>query len=199
MQVKELTVKELLNQLPGSWSELKLKQFLAVMDVEVDDSNKEDQFSSIDYTIQVIHQITGVDVDSLEALPLFAIHQLGEKMSFMLEQPQPLKRSPLKLKTIDELSYDDFVTFSVMSKDPIRNLPLLIKTFSQDKITEDQVKEMNMVDCQTVFFFVHKRLKKYLNRSIQSLKRTVWIQETNQKKNKSNKAGKRKTEPLPTP
>ena len=162
--------KKIYNQLPASWNELKLKDFQKVVDVEISERDEMlDSFIGTDNTLKLISKLTDTPVDRLEELPLFQVAYLSKKLEFISELPSMGKTSVIKWKNIEEISYNDYVTFQNLQHQPLQNLSTIIKAFSKNDMTEEQIGELGMEEIMTGFFLLQKVVKKYITNTKRSL------------------------------
>lgn len=153
-------IENLLKLLPGSWDELKLKDFLKIVDVVVKDTDDMDNlFVGLDNMVSVISVLTSVSVKELEEFQLESVNRLVSKISFIQNQPKPAKTS-IQWKKLEEISYNDYVFYISQSKDLLHNMPAIIKTFSKAELTEEQIKDLSMSEVHAGFFTLNKQLKK---------------------------------------
>jgi hypothetical protein len=156
--------KDILNKLPSSWQEMKLRDYLKVTDLEI--SEDDDLFNGVDNTLRVISALADVPVPTLEELPYPQIMDLAKHIEFISTLPKPTKDTKLQWKKVESIKYNDFVTFLALSKEPIQNLPTIIQTFSKKELSEEEVLDLDMVECYSGFFFLNKGLKKSFRRMI---------------------------------
>lgn len=167
--MNQVTYKDLLNQLPGSWQEFKLKDFQKIVDVEVTEhDNSISSFVGADNTLKVISKLTDVALEQLEELPIYQVAQLSNKIGFISQLPEPDKKSSIKWKKLEEITYDDFITYQQLQSKALQHLPVLIKAYSKDAMTVEQIGELNMLDVYTGFFLLRKAVKKSVKRSLTS-------------------------------
>lgn len=181
----EVTYKDLLKELPGSWSEFKLKDFMKTLDVAITDQDLETSslFVGLDNSLKVISALCNVNVEDLESLPLWQIAELTNKLAFMADLPKEGETS-IKWKTMNEMSFNDFVTYKNAESKPLHSLPLIIQACSEAKLTEEQVQNLSMAEVHSGFFTLNKMLKRYARRSIISSSLLLMIQVTKLKAQK---------------
>lgn len=171
-----MNTKELIKSLPGYWEELKLKDYIRLTDIQVKEDNTDEftgLFNGMDNTIQVASILSGMEPNDLESLPMGDIGAIGAKLSFLSQEFIPSNKSSIKWKDIEGCTYNDYITFLNLSKDPIKNLTHIIKAFSKDKLTDEQVSNLSVQDVMTGFFLLRILVKKYLKRSIRYSKMKV--------------------------
>jgi len=161
--------KEILKKLPSSWDTFKLKDYMKCVDIEISEGHEneiDELLSGLDNTLSVISKLTDVSIKELELLDFNFIHQCGTMLSFMTELPKSVKSCSIKWKSVEEVSYNDFVSFLTLSKDAVHSLPEIIKTFSKDKFSDDEINEMSVAEVYTGFFMLRMYHRKFLNRLI---------------------------------
>lgn len=169
--------KDIIKSLPGSWKEMKLKDFQKVMDITISENiEQENIFDGLDNTIKVISSLTSIPVADLEELPMKEMIEVTKQISFITEIPGDSKACSLKWKQIDKISYDDFVTFNTLAQEPLVNLVPIIKTFSVDKLSDEQVLDLNMEDVFTGFFLLNRQSKKFIRHTNIFLKKKLMKQ-----------------------
>ncbi|RZK45975.1 MAG: hypothetical protein EOO97_00120 [Pedobacter sp.] len=172
-----IDVKELLQKLPGSWSELTLRQYQKLAYMEVSDGPLDELASMVDAAeniVKVASTLTGIDLEELEAgLPMKELSLVGQKLAFLSQDPKPMKKSPITWKTVENASLSDFILFNALKADPfsvIKDLHKVIKAFAVEQMTEDQVLDLPMDVVKTGFFLLRMQLINYTKSSIRSNK-----------------------------
>jgi len=158
-------VENLLKLLPGSWDELKLKDYLKLFKVKVKETDDIDnQFVDMDNLLGTLSALTGVPENELEQFPLESVNRLATKILFIHQLPVD-KKPKTRLKKIEELTYNDYVFFVSHAKDVWSVMPAIIKSFLKDDLTEEQINNFSMQEVHAIFFTLNKRLRK-LTRSM---------------------------------
>lgn len=178
-----MSYKELLNKLPSSWEQLKLKDYIKLSPV-LNESDKDNDLvddeiytikhlSDLDMSVQIISLLTDTPVEDIEALSMLEVNQLIEKLAFIGTVPQAGKPK-IAYKAFDELSYDNFITFQKLSMDftkegilssAIGNLPVMLSLFAKDPNHNPEfIANLSMVECIPGFFTVKRNTEKYLQR-----------------------------------
>lgn len=163
--------------LPTSWDNFRFEDYMKCIDINLSEGNLsevDELFSGLDNTIRVISALTNVPLSELENADLSLITSLAKRLSFMVELPKEKSTSTLNWKNVDEVNYNDFVTFISLSKDPIHQLPLIIKTFSKEPLTEEQINNLSVSEVYSGFF----SLRKLALKSMRSSQKQVAIQLT---------------------
>lgn len=165
MNTIEFNYSKTLKEMPGSYSELPFKKYLNIYNKFGPDG--------LENQLMVLEELTGVKREVLECIPYdrggYGMIELIRKSKFLFEEYKP-KKSNLKLKKYDELTYD-IMLFIGRSEDAIKDLPKLISLMSIDKLTEDEVLELPASDVYDGFFLFRKDMKKLLLSGINS---TLW-------------------------
>ena len=160
-------IDEILKKLPTSWNEFKLKDYLKVADVVI--TEDEDVLNGLENSLKLISALTDIPANELEEYSLADINLIADKISFINKLPEPGKESIIKWKNVETVKYNDFLNFMNLSKEPIKNLALIIQSFSTNEMTEDEALNLSMQECMNGFFLLTSQLKKSVHRSIHSL------------------------------
>lgn len=171
--IKEYKINDILDKLPNSWSDIKLKHFMEMLQLKL---SNDDEFYSYENSISVASIFLDLDIEIIEKFPVQFIAEINGKLKFLNERPEPLKNPKWKpFKNIEDIDYDTFILYikvsEQISKADFSNFPLIIKKSTKDNI--DDVMEMPMDEVETLFFFLRKALTKYLNRSALSLMKKI--------------------------
>lgn len=165
-------IKKVIELLPSSWYELKLQQFKKMLDLEVSEyGDFEGLFDGVDNTLKVLSVLTGIETDILESMNIKDIQAMANKISFISKEPD-IKgyKGSIKWKRIDEVTYSDYVTFITLSNEPLKNIELIIQSFSIEKLTVDEINNLSMIEVHAAFFILMKLLKKSI---LNTTKRTA--------------------------
>lgn len=177
-----MNYKELLNKLPSSWEQLKLRDYIKLSPVLNASDNGElmdddiytiKHLSDLDLSVKIISLLTDTPVDDIEALSMLEVNQLIEKLSFIGSVPQTGKPK-IAYKGFSELSYDNFITFQKLSLDfteegilssAIGNLPVMLSLFAKDeKHNPESILNLSMPEVINGFFTVKKNTERYIRR-----------------------------------
>lgn len=162
--------KEIIKRIPTSWENFKLKDYLKCVDIKISEGHENEineLFSGLDNTLSVISKLSNVPVETLETMDFAFIQQLGTMLSFIKELPKSVKSSSIKWKKVDEVTYNDFVSFITLSKDAVHSMGDIIKTFSKTELSIDEINEMSVAEVYGGFFMLRNYLNKYFLRLIQ--------------------------------
>lgn len=157
-------IKKVIELLPSNWSELKLHQFKKMLDLEVsEDGDFEGLFDGVDNTLKVLSVLSGIEIEVLESMNIKDVQAMANKISFISKEPD-IKgyKNLIKWKKIDEVTYSDYVTFITLSNEPFKNIELIIQSFSLNKLTNEEINNLNMLEVHSGFFLLTKQLKKFL-------------------------------------
>jgi hypothetical protein len=165
-----LNVKELIERLPGSWSELTFAKYKTLLDLTIEE---QDDFGGLfvgaDNTIKILSRLTGASVEELEQLPLASIQQLSSRLSWMGEVPEAQKTSTIKWKELDKVTYNDYITYLQLSGEPLKHMTTIIKAFSTTELTEQEIDELSVQVVITGFQLLHQHVMKSMRRTAMSL------------------------------
>jgi hypothetical protein len=167
--IKEEEMEKVLIKLPSNWDEVTLLQFQSLLQLQI--TENEDYLNGFENTLKVISALSGIDVTVLEEQPMKEIVLMGAQLSFITNQPEH-KKSDIKWKAMDEITYDDFVTF-ISDPDYLSNLSKFIKLFSLTTLTEEEILQLPITEVLYGFFLFRKGLKKYLKGLIQSTQKQL--------------------------
>lgn len=163
-----INTKELLHKLPGSWEDLKLEDFVKVMDVEVSESEdyRENTWQGVDNITRVIGALTDTPVDALEDLPYVELAALSTKLTFMQKLPEVKKKCVIEWKPLDQVKYNDYITFQSFQGKHLQNLPTIIKAFSKNDMTDEEIGNLSTSEVVAGFFTLQKHVSKFLRHTI---------------------------------
>lgn len=175
-----MNTKEVYDKLPASWDELKLKSFLKLTDLQIEETDDFDGILvGVDNSLKVIATLADVTVEELEALPIREITKIANKIAFISELPVADKSS-IKWKAIDTVSFNDFIVFKTLAQEPIKNMPSIIKSFSKNELTDEQILDMSTTDAYAAFFLLLQSVKKSVRHMIASSSKTLLKQSLKQ-------------------
>lgn len=165
-------MKELLNKLPKSWDEITLHQFQTITSTPI--TEDDDMFNGVQNTIEVVSKLTGTPVDVLEDLPLKELQEIGKRLDFMVTPPKPSKKTILnKWKSLDDISYNDFISYHQLNDKQLENLHVFVKNFSKTNLTQEEILNLPITDVLQGFFLFRKQLRVYLATLTLSTKREI--------------------------
>ncbi|WP_322518608.1 hypothetical protein U0033_26525 [Chitinophaga sancti] len=165
-------IEEIIKNLPSSWKELKLKDYLKIVDVSLIEYTNDiygADFVKLDNAIRILSSLTGLTVDEIEKLPMSYVNQMVAKISFMDKLPSERIKPPFKIKRIEQITFEEYISFLNYTHKPeliFSNLPNIIRQFSITPFTQEEVENLNMEDVLSCFFLSKKQLMTSLNNSI---------------------------------
>ena len=159
-----MNLKELLTKLPNNWNEINVKQFQELTTANI--TNNQDGFDGVENSLEIISKFTQTPVDVLEQMPMKDISSLANKLEFMLVPPAPAKETLLKWKTIEQITFNDYVSFLQVSENPLQNISMVVKNFTISELNKEDIEALPITEIVTGFFLFNKGVKKYLKRSI---------------------------------
>jgi hypothetical protein len=160
-------IDQIANQLPSNWNELKLKDFRKLLPLKVTDQDEfDDLFVGVDNTYAVITTLTDATVPELDEIANLSpteAKSVFDKVSFLYNsEPNSHRKPSIKLKTMDEITYNDYVLFSMFEKKAVENLHIFLSSLSKEKLTEEEALELSTEEAYVCFFFVVRRVKRYI-------------------------------------
>lgn len=157
-------IKKVIELLPSNWNELKLYQFKKMLDLEVSEyGDFEGLFDGIDNTLKVLSVLSGIETEVLESMNIKDVQVMANKIAFISTEPNVKGyKSSIKWKKIDEVTYSDYVTFITLSNEPLKNIELIIQSFSLNKLTDEEINNLSMLEVHAGFFTLTKQLKRFL-------------------------------------
>jgi hypothetical protein len=166
-------VLAILKKLPNSWNDITLKQFYQLQQVEF---NSEDSTNGIDTTLEMASILSGIAIEEFESLPMSDIITIGNHLEFMVDKPKENNNTSLRWKTIDSITYDNYVCYIRYSKDILNNYHTFIKDFSINKLTDEEILNLPITDVMNGFFLFRKNLTKYMKRLTWQTKiKILWL------------------------
>ena len=103
-------------------------------------------------------------MEALDIIPL------TNKIDFILVEPQSDGVTKLKVKTLEEATYGDYISYQFLSEDSVNNLPLIVKSFIKDELSEQEILDIGMKDALACFFLQRQSVIQLMKRSQRSLK-----------------------------
>lgn len=167
------TVDKILELLPSSWEEVSLRKFHKLMDVPT--VNKEEDFSGIRATLEIVHALTDIPREELNYLLMKDFALIGKKLEFTNTEIPHIESKKFDWKKINEITMDDFIYFLNYKDDQIRNLDSFILTFNKNKLTREQILELPIGEVLHGFFLYKQYVKKFLNNLIESEQRKLHL------------------------
>ena len=150
--------------LPNSWDEITLAQFQKLTSVIINEDGN--MFDGMDNSISMMSKLLDISVDELEAMSMQDLAAMANKLNFMLTPPKEKATDLIKWKKVDEISYNDYVSYIQSGDKQLENLHVFIKNFSHTKLTEEEILRLPITEVINGFFLFRKELQKYLKASI---------------------------------
>jgi hypothetical protein len=164
-------MNKIIEKIPTSWEEVTIRDYEALSEISITENSEADNlFVGIDNTLKVLSYFTETSIEELEKLPMTEITSMSKRLDFMMQPVKTEKKSKIKWKKVEEITYNDFILYQQFSADFFKNLHLLIPAFSKEKISEEEVLNLSVVDMTTAFFFLKKLAEKSLKRTAFYLK-----------------------------
>ena len=166
-----MNVKEILDKLPQTWQELKLKDFIKLTEINIIEQNDFSvPVSGIENSYQVLSVLSGISVDELEGLPMSTVAPLLNKISFVFNSNPDIKaKSSIAWKSFEEITFNDFINFQIFQKEPFKNLHLIIKAYMKQEMKDEEILELGVEDVMSAFFLLQKQTKRFLQTTKKSL------------------------------
>jgi hypothetical protein len=156
--------KELINSIPSSWDTLTLRQFQKIIDIVP--VEEDSLFVGVNNSMKVIAALTGRSEEQISSMDIPTVTAMAERLNFMLTEPDKRGKTVLKWKQVDKITYNEYVTFLTVSKDPLHNLHTLIQAFSTNDLTDEQVLNLSMQEVHVGFFILVRHVRKYVKHLI---------------------------------
>jgi hypothetical protein len=156
-----MKAKEIYNRLPSSWDEVTLQKFRQLIAADKAQVEVEDDFElGTERTVTLIAAFADTTANVIEKQPFTEVVKMMEKLAFLDTEIEVLKETRIKWKKIDQITYDDYVTFQKYGHDLYGNMPIIIKAFASPnmRLTEEEINQLNMPEVMTGFFTLRKSL-----------------------------------------
>lgn len=170
--------KQILNDLPKDWNELRFEQYRKILDLGVTETDEvDDLFVGQINAIKTISALTDISVEELSGLDYDILIPMVKRIEFTLTVPDfNKKHSIIQWKKIDKVSYDDFTTYMMLTKSPddyFKNIIPIIKSFSVNELSDEQINQMSMMEAYAGFFTLNKYVSKYFKNTMLRLFRKL--------------------------
>ncbi|TFF34397.1 hypothetical protein [Mucilaginibacter psychrotolerans] len=160
---------KLIDKLPTSYDQINYKtyvQILQTIPAEKPDEWDDDEYKSY-LNLAPLSILLDVPVIDLERLPATELMPMLQRVQFMAGPIKNAKTS-LSLKAMDELTYDEFVTYQSLKVDAWANMPRILKMIVKDK-TAEEIDQLSISEVYAVFFTLSKSTKRFTTLLIRSL------------------------------
>lgn len=150
--------------LPKNYHDIHYKDYVAIMNtipaVQPDDLDDVAWSRQIHLTTLAI--LCGVSEAEIENLRHVKVTEMINAIAFMNEPVQRTKNS-FKVKSIDELTYDEFARYQLLRADQWNNLQDILSLMLKEPGKYD-LEGMSIHDVMQVFFCLSRSTQKYLTR-----------------------------------
>ncbi|MES2062743.1 MAG: hypothetical protein V4456_12535 [Bacteroidota bacterium] len=160
---------KLIDKLPTSYHEINYKTYIQIIQTipaEKPDEWDDDEYKSF-LNLAPLSILLDVPVIDLERLPAAELIPMLQRVQFMAEPPKEAKTS-LTLKAMDELTYDEFVSYQSLKVDAWANMPRILKIIIKDK-TSAEIDQLSISEVYAIFFTLNKSTKRFTTLLIRSL------------------------------
>jgi hypothetical protein len=158
---ERMNTQELLTRLPKSWGDINIRTFHRLTRAKI--QQEDDMTNGVQNTISVLSSLLEMPEEELEDLPMKDIVILSNKIEFLLENPETPKSGVLDWKNIDEISYDNFITYVQSYENQMENLDSFVINFSKTKLTKEEILDLPVTEVFRGFFLFNRQLKKLVN------------------------------------
>lgn len=148
--------------LPKSYHDINYKDYVAIMNtlpasqpVDLDDTEWSRQIHLTTLAI-----LCGVSEAEIEALRAVKVNQMILDIAFMNEPIRPAKNK-FKVKSVEELSYDEFASYQNLRADQWNNLAAILSLMLKEPVKYD-IDSMSIHDVMQVFFCLNRSTQKCL-------------------------------------
>jgi len=150
-----------LDKFPKGWNEVKLSTYIELTHMlpapqEVEDDEYQQEIFQIYFYMFTGLNISETDITSDEIVAIYS------RLKFLDNIPTTGEYNP-KLKNIDKLSYDDFITYQKLTESAdgwLSNMAAIVKLFHIEEINED---DLTVDVAFNTFFLLKKKLKHRLS------------------------------------
>ncbi|WP_316736268.1 hypothetical protein [Pedobacter aquatilis] len=139
-----------LEQIPASWSQVKLKDYLKLLPIieDLDDDAEVLQAAFYVFTNQMINQVD-IKPEGLTAI---------QNRLLFIGTP-PIGISNIKWQQLNELDFQSYINYQKLAEEPIDNLHEIVKIFAPDGV---DVENVSVEDAMACFFLQSRIMKKRL-------------------------------------
>ncbi|RKR82645.1 hypothetical protein BDD43_2830 [Mucilaginibacter gracilis] len=172
-----MNYNEIKNKLPKCWEDITLATYQKLSAIEVQDDLFDEIIftqkieSDINTNIEIICLLTGAINDDINALTMVQLTDLISVLAFMDTEIEP-SANKIKFKKYNELSYDDFISYTKYwenQSEVFNNLDTMLSIFSKDKLSNEYFLNLSIPEALQCFFILQQNTKKYLRSSTVSL------------------------------
>ncbi|RZL15172.1 MAG: hypothetical protein EOO89_14325 [Pedobacter sp.] len=183
--MKTAKLNDLYHALPDSWAKLKYKHYKHLVKLQMVDEAPVDVLelvdagitdlstftpnikSNIDNTALLLSTMLDVPVESLLALDSIHFLTLANRIKFIYTEPSiEGYKCSIKWKDMTTMTTNDYILFLTLANDPVNNIGAIVKSFSLNDMTDEDVDELSVLDIHSGFFLLIKQWQKYTNSQI---------------------------------
>jgi hypothetical protein len=163
--------EDLLKRIPRNYKEVNYLKYIQIMQIpaipDEEDYDVEEYNAYVQYSMLSI--LLDVSVTELTKLPATTIISLLTAINFM-NTPIQKVRCNLDIKTIEEITYDEWISFNKMIADGKQwdNMTEILKLLIKNK-TDNEIMQLSIYDVMQFFFALTKLTLKSLRCSQISL------------------------------
>lgn len=154
----------MIERLPKSLKELNYKTWVAIINKIPTD--KPEGMDEIDWSRLVnltsLSIMLGVIPNEIEQLRATKVTELIRAISYLDIEPRP-EKTRFKVKQINEITYDEFVTYQKLRLDQWNNLEAIFLLLVKD-VTKEDIINLSAYDAIQIFFCLNKSTQKFLKR-----------------------------------
>ncbi len=155
---------KLIKRIPKSYKELNYKAYVAI--INKIPSEKPEGLTPVEWSrlvhITTLCIILGVTEGEIEALQASEVMELIQAIQF-LDKPIEPEKTAYRVKQINELTYDEFVTYQRLRLDQWNNLADILLLVLKDT-TPEAIDAMSIHEVVQVFFCLKMSTMKFLIR-----------------------------------
>lgn len=164
-------MKNLIDLLPSSWDDINLETFQKLFVTPIEDSD--DAITQIENGLRFISSFLDIPLEQLEELSMNDVQKLVNKIAFIYKLPKYGKKTRLKLKTLDEVTFNDYTFLLKKQEDGVKNMHLIIQQLSIEPLTMEEILNLPCVEVFNAFFLSVKSCKKLIQHSIKSTRKKL--------------------------
>ena len=186
--------ENLIDKLPSSYSDFGYKKYFEIMTTlpsekpaYMEDDEEWTRYISFHF-LSIMLDIPMID---LERLPAIQLTPMIDKINFLSKEPRASKNR-VKIKSMHNLTYNDFVNFQRLRGDMFNNIDEILSVLVIDK-TKEEIQKMSVTEVYEVFFCLISYIQKFTKRLQISL---LWLQVKQAIKMKVQNVKKKLTHPF---
>jgi hypothetical protein len=185
--------------LPQSWSQVTLKQFIQLQNIEMnlstDQSQLDYELESLEVIANIIAALNGLESNVITSqVTLAQLQDIATKLEWMNTKPE-LEKPDDKFKVIDidKISYNKFVfVTNLKTEDLVNNMAEIVQGFTKTDKTKAEIEELPITQVLWIIDDVKKKYTKYAQDLIIQLQTYNQVQEYKHRfKKQTKKLGKK--------